>query len=145
MSILQNLKQRFSVAGITNYHSFVADLSKPLEMKQDTFFQLIICDVPCSGSGTWSRTPEQLYFFTEEKIAEYASLQRKIISNTIPHLASGGYFLYITCSVFLKENEEAVSFIQAQFPLLALQQMEVLKGYDRRADSMFAALFKKVE
>ncbi|MDE3143943.1 MAG: Fmu (Sun) domain-containing protein, partial [Bacteroidota bacterium] len=73
-----------------------------------------------------------------------AALQKKIISNTIPHLAKDGYFLYITCSVFKKENEDAVDFIQQQFPSLQLIKKELLKGYEMKADSMFAALFKRV-
>ncbi|MDE3143628.1 MAG: Fmu (Sun) domain-containing protein [Bacteroidota bacterium] len=143
-SILQNLKQRFAKAGIKKYNSFIADLIKPAFSIQHSTFNIILCDAPCSGSGTWSRTPEQLFFFDQEKINEYAALQKKIISNTIPHLAKDGYFLYITCSVFKKENEDAVDFIQQQFPSLQLIKKELLKGYEIKADSMFAALFKRV-
>jgi 16S rRNA (cytosine967-C5)-methyltransferase len=50
--------------------------------------------------------------------------------------------LYITCSVFKKENEEVVEFIQGNSEL-ELIKMELLKGYDKKADTMFAALFKK--
>jgi 16S rRNA (cytosine967-C5)-methyltransferase len=143
-SILQNLKQRFSKAGIQKYHSFVADLTNAQSLIVNRQFDLIICDVPCSGSGTWSRTPEQLYFFDDKKIQEFNSLQTKIVSNTIPHLKEEGYFLYITCSVFAKENEAVVEFIHQKFPSLELIKQEVLIGYDKKADTMFAALFKKV-
>ncbi|MDE3235369.1 MAG: Fmu (Sun) domain-containing protein [Bacteroidota bacterium] len=142
-SILKNLEQRFLRAGIKNYQSFVADISRSITTIQHEPFNIIICDAPCSGSGTWSRTPEQLSFFAKEKINEYAALQKKIVSNTIPHLAESGYFLYITCSVFAKENEEVVMFIKQQFHL-ELVKMELLEGYTQKAGSMFAALFKKV-
>jgi 16S rRNA (cytosine967-C5)-methyltransferase len=138
-SILHNLKARFHRAGIEQYHSFVADLSKPLPSTQ--LFNLIVCDVPCSGSGTWSRTPEQLFFFKEEKINEYQLLQQRIVANAIPHLKKEGYFLYITCSVFAKENEAQIAFLQKQFGL-QLVRMELLKGYEQKADSMFAVLLK---
>jgi 16S rRNA (cytosine967-C5)-methyltransferase len=145
-SILQNLKERFRRAGIKDYHSFVADVSmadgKNKTETSNRKFDIILCDAPCSGSGTWGRTPEQLYFFKQEKVNEYASLQKKIISNTISHLNNNRYFLYITCSVFEKENEENVRFIQQQFNMSLIKQ-EVLAGYDKKADSMFAALFKK--
>ena len=141
-SILQNLKQRFVKAGIKKFDSFIADLTKPINLSINQPINLIICDAPCSGSGTWGRTPEQLFFFNEEKINEYAVLQKKIISNTIPHLVNGGYFLYITCSVFKNENEEAVAFIKKTFHL-ELIKMECLQGSSQKADSMFAALFKK--
>ncbi len=141
-SILQNLKKRFAKAGIKNYDSFVSDLTKPSNRSTPQPFNFILCDAPCSGSGTWGRTPEQLFFFNEEKINTYTELQKKIINNAVPHLAKGGYFLYITCSVFKNENEEAVEFIKKTFHL-ELIKMECLKGYSQKADSMFAALFKK--
>jgi 16S rRNA (cytosine967-C5)-methyltransferase len=149
-SILVNLKKRFQLAGIKNYKSFVADLTSGNSAIKNLKPKIIICDAPCTGSGTWSRTPEQLYFFNESKIENYASLQKKIVSNVIPQLQSGGSFIYITCSVFKKENEEVVEFIkqnlsagQAGFHL-QLKQMEVLKGYDKKADSMFVAVFEKL-
>ncbi len=101
---------------------------------------MIIADVPCTGSGTWARTPEQLLYFRKEQIEKYTSLQKKILQNVIPHLKKGGHLLYVTCSVFKKENEEIVTFIQEELHL-TLINMEILKGYEMKADTMFAALF----
>jgi len=140
-SILANLKKRFLVAGIKNYKTFLADLTQESQI-QDYKFQIIIADIPCSGSGTWSRTPEQLYFFEKEEIERFSSLQKRIVSNVIPHLKQGGSFIYITCSVFKKENEEIVEFIKEKLHL-QLKQMKLLKGYDKKADSMFVAVFEK--
>ncbi len=140
-SIIYNLKRRFKEAGIKNYYSFVTDLTNSQFPIPNSNFDLIICDAPCTGSGTWSRTPEQLYFFTKEKINYYVELQKKIVTNTIPHLANNGFFLYITCSVFKKENEEVVEFILNNFKLQLVKQ-EVLVGYNKKADTMFGALFK---
>ena len=97
---------------------------------------------PCSGSGTWSRTPEQLYYFSKDKISEYASLQKKIVANVISNIEENGYLLYITCSIFKKENEEIVAMIEKEYGL-QLVKSELLKGYSMKADSMFGALFKK--
>jgi 16S rRNA (cytosine967-C5)-methyltransferase len=67
----------------------VSSLNDPLK------FDLVICDAPCSGSGTWSRTPEQLYFFNEKKISEYSILQKNIVGNALKSLKKDGYFLYM--------------------------------------------------
>jgi 16S rRNA (cytosine967-C5)-methyltransferase len=141
-SILINLKKRFERAGVKNYKLSIADLTLPNLKSQISNFEFIICDAPCTGSGTWSRTPEQLYFFDEKKTGQFASLQKKIVSNIVPRLKEGGCLLYITCSVFKKENEDVVSFIKDNFGL-QLIKMELFKGYDKKADTMFAALFKK--
>ena len=146
-SILMNLRKRFTAAGINKYHSLIADLQtsnpNPDSYRDQTSnVDLIICDAPCTGSGTWSRTPEQLHFFKREMIKEYADKQKQIVSHVIPHLSANGMLIYITCSVFRQENEEVVNFIKEKFHLRLLQ-MELVRGYDKKADSMFTAAFVK--
>jgi 16S rRNA (cytosine967-C5)-methyltransferase len=139
-NILHNLRNRFKDAGIKKYHAFVADLvdeNKKLPKKK---YELIVCDAPCTGSGTWSRNPEQLHFFDEKKTEEYAAKQKKIAAAVIPHLQPGGLFFYITCSVFKKENEEVVQYIKEKCGLHLLQAI-YLKGYADRADTLFTAVF----
>jgi 16S rRNA (cytosine967-C5)-methyltransferase len=139
-SILVNLERRFAKAGIKNYRSFVTDLSGAYAAVTDQF-DVIICDAPCSGSGTWGRTPEQLSFFPAEKIDSYSSLQKKIAGNAAERLKPGGYFLYITCSVLAKENEEVVAWLEENTSM-KLKGSHYLKGYDQRSDTLFTALFQ---
>ncbi len=141
-SILLNLKKRFAEAGIKIYNSRVVDLSHSAFTIHHSPFDLIIADVPCSGSGTWGRTPEQLSFFNKDAIETYSALQKKICFNASTKLKPGGYFLYITCSVFKKENEENVQWLQDELKLNLLKQ-ELLIGYTQKADTMFAALLQK--
>ncbi|WP_018614443.1 SAM-dependent methyltransferase [Segetibacter koreensis] len=143
-TIIQNLHKRLKDAGIKDYYAFVTDLTNHKNLQSalnNKKFDFIICDAPCSGSGTWSRTPEQLLFLKKEEITRYSDLQKSICVNTIPFLKKGGYFLYITCSVFKKENEDIIHFIQDKFSL-TLVKMELLKGYEIQADTMFATLFQ---
>ncbi len=141
-SIIANLRKRFEEAGINKFESFVLDASKPvITLKKK--FNFIICDVPCTGSGTWSRTPEELFFFKEESIEEFHNLQSSIAINAMAHLQKEGYLLYITCSVFEKENEKVVEKIMQQNNLILVEQ-KYFKGYTNQADTMFAALLKKV-
>ena len=139
-SILENLKKRFALAGLKKYHPFIADLSTDNWQKETKKFDLIICDAPCTGSGTWARTPEQLFYFKKDSIEKYAALQNKILENIVPHIKPGGHLLYITCSVFKKENEDVAKHIAEKFNL-KLKRSEILKGYEMKADTMFAALF----
>jgi 16S rRNA (cytosine967-C5)-methyltransferase len=139
--ILQNLQSRFKRAGIRNYHHFVSDVASP-GFRLHEKFDLVICDAPCSGSGTWSRTPEQLTYFKQEKIDYYADLQKKIALNAGRQLREQGILLYITCSVFSKENEEVIAFIEREGSL-KLRSAEYFSGYHQKADTLFAAAFTK--
>lgn len=142
--ILENLKKRFSKSGIKNYHSFVADLSISHPPNGNKVgYDIIIADVACSGSGTWSRTPEQLSFFSEKNIKMYSDLQKKIVSNAVNFLNENGCLLYITCSVFKKENEDIVDFIRKKLKL-ELIESKYLKGYEMQSDTLFTALFIKI-
>lgn len=141
-SILQNLRRRFAQAGIKKYQPFLADLTRTNPPDAAANADLILADVPCTGSGTWSRTPEELYFFDPKKISQYADIQRKIISHIAPRLSPGACLVYSTCSVFKKENEEMAALI-GDTPGLQQDKMENIKGYDQRADTMFAARFTR--
>ena len=140
-SIIQNLRRRFTNAGIKNYNAFITDLATDKQKQVTEKFDLIIADVPCTGSGTWSRIPEQLYYFNQSQIKRYSDLQTQIVENVVPYLKTGGWFLYITCSVFKKENEDVVDFIKEKYKMNIVRS-EFLKGYEIKADTMFAALFK---
>lgn len=141
-SILMNLHERFKIAQIKNYKHFVADLSKGASGAPEGTYQLIICDAPCTGSGTWGRTPEQLCFFTESTIEKFSATQRSIVTNAITCLEEGGVFVYITCSIFREENEAIAQFIEADFGVQLMHQ-QILIGYESGADTMFVAIFKK--
>jgi 16S rRNA (cytosine967-C5)-methyltransferase len=144
-SILANLKKRFKKAGINKYTAIVVDLTDGKQIPDsiaENQPSIIIADVPCTGSGTWGRTPEQRFLFDERKIDEYAAQQKRIVTNAITQLEPGGNFLYITCSVFRKENEDVVKYLENNFPLQR-KKMEILNGYDKKADTLFAALLQK--
>ena len=140
-NILSNLQMRFKDAGINLQKKFVQDLSKGSGLLLNESFSIVVCDAPCSGSGTWARTPEQYYGFDQNKIALFAQQQKNIVINAIKHVSKDGWFIYITCSVFREENEGVVDFIQQNFSLQLLE-MKYLKGYDKKADTMFVAYFK---
>ncbi len=139
--ILDICRKRLAEAEIKISELAVADLagynSWPMEKKYD----VVICDAPCTGSGTWARTPEQLYFFKKEAAENYSSRQRKIAGEAIEHLKENGIFVYITCSVFQQENEVIVQELQQK--KYHLIQQQYFTGYDQKADSLFVAVFKK--
>jgi 16S rRNA (cytosine967-C5)-methyltransferase len=138
-SIIENLQQRFATAGIKNYDACVADLTSVnlSETMRGRQFDGIILDAPCSGSGTWGRTPESISFFHKNEITKYQQLQKRISDSVIPFVKKGGSLIYITCSVFRQENEEVVSFIEENSDLRR-QEGGVIRGYDHGADTMYA-------
>jgi len=144
-SVLENLLERFQVYQFNRPTFFQLELDKtPLDISElgDVTFDAIVCDAPCSGSGTWSRTPENFFFFQPEKLAEFSATQFSIASNALPFLKKGGSFIYITCSVFEIENESVVQKLIAQHAL-TLKHQVLINGIENRADSLFVAVLEK--
>ena len=143
-SILHNLGERFRLYGHKQPAAIVADASDEAILARSLGhrkFDHIICDVPCSGSGTWARTPEQLYFFDVSSVDRFSALQQKIAVNAAKFLKPGGSLIYITCSVFSQENEQVAEAV-ARATGLAVKEMKLINGIARRSDSMFAAVLQ---
>ena len=138
-SILANLDERFQQAGLLKYQKKLLDLTQNNDLiLHDYAFDGIILDAPCSGSGTWGRTPEMISQFDSHKIEFFQRLQQNIARNVVKHLKPGKPLIYITCSVFKAENEGVVNFMIKELGL-KLEEQKVLKGYENKADTMFVA------
>jgi 16S rRNA (cytosine967-C5)-methyltransferase len=143
-SVLDNLDERFIAAGLRTYQKKIIDLTKNADPEiHDYEFDGIILDAPCTGSGTWGRTPEMISQFEEYKIMGFQNLQKVIAANVIKYLKQDRPLIYITCSVFKEENEEIISWLQKNHGM-QLEGYELIKGYEDKADTMFVArLIKK--
>ncbi|MBK9301983.1 MAG: RsmB/NOP family class I SAM-dependent RNA methyltransferase [Bacteroidetes bacterium] len=132
-SIIANLRKRLAVYHFHQYRAFVADAAKPLIPAQT--FDQIIADVPCSGAGTWRRNPEQYYYFDENKLKAYHTLQQSILHNALNHLKPGGYLYYFTCSIFEQENEAIIHSIDKNY--FSIIQQKLLNGFGMGGDCLF--------
>src|SRR5690606_2600067 len=122
---------------ISKYRRKVVDLTKESAVLRGELFDGIIVDAPCSGSGTWGRTPEMLTNFDQNKLAHYSTLQKEIVVNAIQYLKPDKPLIYITCSVYEQENEEVVRYLEQEG--MKLEKKEYFKGYENRGDTLFAA------
>lgn len=138
-SILANLDERFDQVGLRRYQKKLLDLTEnPDPYMHDYAFDGIILDAPCSGSGTWGRTPEMISQFNPVRIDFFQRLQQSIIPNVVKYLKADKPLIYITCSAFKAENEDTVDFMVSELGL-KVESQQVLKGYEHKADTMFVA------
>jgi 16S rRNA (cytosine967-C5)-methyltransferase len=87
--------------------TLAADATKLPEA--EGLFDLILCDVPCSGTGTLGRNPEIRQRLQPSDLARQATRQREILTAALARLALGGHLLYSTCSLEPEENEQVVA------------------------------------
>ncbi len=134
-SVLNNLKQRFAHNG-ANIETKQMDASRDFEQAD-----VIIVDAPCSGSGTWRRSPDRAAYFDADDLDRLNKIQSAILENLISKAASNTVIVYLTCSVFEQENE-----VQIQKALLLgveLISQEMVGGLKSDSDYLFRAVLKK--
>ena len=114
-------------------------------------FDLILCDVPCSGTGTLARNPEIRLRLQPEELTRQAARQRALLQAALGRLAPGGRLVYSTCSLEPEENEEVVAAIaegRRRVPVSTLREglagdmLRTLPGVDA-CDGFFAVVLER--
>ena len=86
----------------------------------DGFFDLVLCDAPCSGEGMFRKYGEAITEWSEENVRLCAERQKEILSNSAPCVRAGGYLLYSTCTYSYEENEQTVAHFLESHPDFSL-------------------------
>ncbi len=88
------------------------------------YFDLVLCDAPCSGEGMFRKYDEAQSEWSEENVTQCAARQRQILDNLSGVVRAGGYLLYSTCTYSREENEETVSHFLERHPEFSLCPVE---------------------
>ena len=91
-------------------------LADAAALEDNAVFDLVLADVPCSGTGTLGRNPEIRHRLRVEDLARHAHRQRAILRAAIRAVRPGGRVVYSTCSLELEENERVVAAVLAETP-----------------------------
>ena len=83
-------------------------------LKEESAFDLVLADVPCSGTGTLGRNPEIRHRLRLEDLPRHADRQCAILSAALRSARPGGRVVYSTCSLEPEENEQVVSAVLAE-------------------------------
>lgn len=105
-------------------------------------YDLILTDVPCSGSGSWRRDPMGKWALTPARLAQIVKVQTSILSRAAAMLGPQGVLAYATCSVFREENEDQISAFLTQFRKFSCRlqrRFSPLQG----GDGFFLALLER--
>ncbi|MCR4959181.1 MAG: hypothetical protein K6B13_11370 [Prevotella sp.] len=131
-------------------------------VRSGLMFDLILCDVPCSGEGMFRKDPQTIGEWSPQNVEKCWRLQRDIVSDAWQCLSSGGLLIYSTCTFNIKENEENIRWIMDTFDAELLPVAtdpswgitgSLLKGFDApvyrfipgitRSEGLFMAVLRK--
>ncbi len=106
--LVKGLVSRFGPATV-----LVADATAP--PLQESSWDIVLLDAPCSGTGTLRRHPELRWRLKESSISELSLLQSKLLEAASKLVVQGGLLLYSTCSIEPEENEALINETNLEF------------------------------
>ena len=118
----------------------VSIIRTTLDLPQESF-DVVVCDVPCSGTGTGRRAPDAAHKITPEQFEKLLLVQREILDQAAPLIRKGGRLCYITCSLTKDENEQQAEVFLKNHPAFVLQSQKRLSPANDATDGFFLALF----
>lgn len=87
----------------------------------EAFFDVIVADVPCSGSGLFRKDPAAINEWSLNNVNLCCQRQQRIVADIIPSLKQNGILIYSTCSYSKEEDEEILDWIVDEFQLQPIQ------------------------
>lgn len=159
---LNEMPKRLKRAGVQNVRTkcIVSENDKWVKRHKETQ-DVVLVDAPCSGAGTWRRSPDSRWKLTQETLAELNDIQHSILMSACRMVKKGGRVVYATCSVLEEENEEQVkAFLEARsdFKVIPVGDIETesnipemegdflkLNPCDHKVDGFFVAVFERTE
>lgn len=97
------------------YDGCVVTNNYPRDFARNGFqqlFDLVLCDVPCSGEGMFRKDPAAISEWSQQGVERCQRLQRQIVADIWPCLRDDGIMIYSTCTFNTRENEENVLWIK---------------------------------
>lgn len=107
---LKDLPERARRAGVS------VEIADRAALGRSAPFDLVLTDVPCSGSGAWRRSPEGKWALTPEALQTLNATQDTILDAAVPLVAPQGVLAYATCSLLRAENHDRIEAFLARHP-----------------------------
>lgn len=105
-------------------------------------FDVVLCDVPCSGLGVIRRKPEIKYKNLQE-YSDITLIQSKILENASLYLKPNGRILYSTCTLRKCENEGVTQCFLDKHPEYELKYQHTFMPHTDGTDGFYCALLQK--
>lgn len=118
--------------------------------RQKGKFDVVLCDVPCTGTGTWRRNPDMRWTVYGPPLEELTPIQAEILDRASAAVKPGGKLVYATCSLLPDENENQVEAFLKRHPDFKAQALDPALGlgtpymrltpHRHQTDGFFAAV-----
>ncbi len=141
---LDELKIRSRRSGAQNIR-IVLPVQKEKMLGEDKteWFDLVLLDVPCTGTGTLRRNPGIKWLLTEQMLSELLAKQQVILEENVRFVKPGGTLLYATCSLLKEEGEDQMKWFTNSHPEFSLEETLRTRPDIQGCDGFFVARLRK--
>ena len=113
---LENLTRRKKRAGVHNIQLHVLSSERDKWVKrQSGKADVVLIDAPCTGTGTWRRSPDARWNLEPQNLEALIALQANILTSAARLVKPGGKIIYATCSLLKCENEDQIQTFLTEF------------------------------
>ncbi|MDL2224344.1 rRNA cytosine-C5-methyltransferase [Bacteroidales bacterium OttesenSCG-928-M06] len=113
--------------------------------KLNSFFDVIVADVPCSGEGMFRKDPASIQEWSIGNVKLCAERQRRIIADIWPALKPGGILIYSTCTYNREENENNIDWICLELGASIIEKPHRFFPHKTKGEGFFITAIKKEE
>ena len=146
-------KQRYKKSGLADIievRCLADEKQRKWVKRQKGKFDIVLTDVPCTGTGTWRRNPDMRWATYGPGLEELVAIQTEILDKACGLVKSGGRLIYATCSLLPDENENQIEAFLARNPEFEIQPLDESQGlgspymrltpHRHQTDGFFAAV-----
>jgi NOL1/NOP2/sun family putative RNA methylase len=120
------LRENLEKWGCTNTAVTNAEVQEIAALED--FFDLVVVDAPCSGEGMFRKDPNAMQEWSPENVEICVGRQKRILSEAVKTLASGGILVYSTCTYNRQENEENCLWLAKEYDL-EIKKIKILTNF----------------
>lgn len=91
----------------------------------ENFFDVMVIDAPCSGSGLFRRDPSAIQEWSEANVELCSQRQQRIVADALPALKKDGILIYCTCSYSVEEDEEVIDWLCENFAVSRCPELNI--------------------
>ncbi len=153
---LEKGRRRYKKAGLADIievRPLSEDRNKKWLKRQKGTFDIVLTDVPCSGTGTWRRNPDMRWRNYGPDLAELLETQAAILDKVAKAVKVGGKLVYATCSLLPDENEKQIENFLKTHEEFEVEPLDEALGlgspymrltpHRHKTDGFFAAVLKR--
>lgn len=99
-------------------------------VRLENFFDVIVIDAPCSGSGLFRRDPSAIEEWSLANVELCSQRQQRIVADALPALKKDGILIYCTCSFSVEEDEEVIDWLCENFSVSRCDELNIDKDWN---------------